>query len=230
VCVDLKNQGLVLLASQWVFVWAFSSVHAAVRKEEAPLNVCTESVAGIADKSEDSWSYYYFKSYIDRSHFHVFLETKRLLIGSTEPIDSPWNRFIVALKDSGQVIGGIRLNYLDPEAAAPLDFRPTFQKNGYGTEAKYALLKYAFEQLGVPEFSAYIKPDNVGSIKLHERLGFLLQTKGKNSNSYVLTRQHFFQKQKAIERVLQLKGIIPISIEAASPNESAPIPIQMFTH
>jgi ribosomal-protein-alanine N-acetyltransferase len=49
---------------------------------------------------------------------------------------------------------------------------PQYQRNGLGTEAVQALVRYCADTLGVHRIEAFIHPDNVASIRLAERVGF----------------------------------------------------------
>ncbi len=51
-------------------------------------------------------------------------------------------------------------------------FLPEFQSQGYAFESASAVLAHARATLGIPRVLAIVNPDNTGSIRLLERLGF----------------------------------------------------------
>ena len=86
----------------------------------------------------------------------------------------------LALKESNQFIGEAGLNlskfkYKSGEIFYAL--HPDFWGNGYATEAIEAILNYAFVDLSLHRISAGVATENVGSIKLLERVG--MQREGK---------------------------------------------------
>ncbi len=62
---------------------------------------------------------------------------------------------------------------------------------GTGTEVKYALLRYSFEQLGFKKVMAYIRPNNTASIRLHEKLGFKILSRTSKEITLELSREDF---------------------------------------
>ncbi|PLS17012.1 GNAT family N-acetyltransferase [Bacillus sp. M6-12] len=50
-------------------------------------------------------------------------------------------------------------------------FHPDFYNRGYASEAAYAVLKYAFEQLKVHRVIATCQPENTGSYRVMEKIG-----------------------------------------------------------
>lgn len=84
-------------------------------------------------------------------------------------------KFTVAIdrKETSEVIGWIGLG--------PLDFKPSeielyyglssaFWGQGIATEAARAMLKYGLETIGLKRIVAVTKPENVGSVKVIEKL------------------------------------------------------------
>ncbi len=60
--------------------------------------------------------------------------------------------------------------------------------NGYGQEAAEALFKYAFESKAISKLVAYVFADNVGSVKILERAGFVLIKEFWNEESQMMDR------------------------------------------
>lgn len=82
--------------------------------------------------------------------------------------------YLVELKDFQTPIGMCGL--LKRDALEHVDlgfaFMPDYRRQGYGCEAASAVLSYARNDLKLGDILAITNPDNVGSIKLLERLGF----------------------------------------------------------
>lgn len=83
------------------------------------------------------------------------------------------NRLVAQRKDGGMVIGSI--GYFideDNDYSIDFDFNPQYGKQGYATEAGKELLRYLFEELGVPKVFGDCDIRNENSWRLLERLGF----------------------------------------------------------
>lgn len=98
------------------------------------------------------------------------------------PNYQPWSLRAIVLREQGRMIGHIGFHtppgpdYLQPYAENGIEFGFTiyhdFRRNGYAGEAAAALMGWAHEQHGISEFILTIRPDNVPSLKIAERLGF----------------------------------------------------------
>lgn len=81
-------------------------------------------------------------------------------------------RFSVTLKD-GTYLGWCGLRYFPESDEVDLGYR--FMKKhwgqGYATEASLVTLKYGFETLNLKRIIAKAMPDNVGSIKVMQKMG-----------------------------------------------------------
>jgi len=91
-------------------------------------------------------------------------------------------KFTVAIvwKKTGEVIGWVGLG--------PLDFNPSeveiyyglttaYWGRGIATEAARAMLKYGFETIGIKRIVAVTRPENVGSVKVLEKLKMRFEEK-----------------------------------------------------
>lgn len=82
------------------------------------------------------------------------------------------SRFTVLLKD-GTYLGWCGLKYFPETDEVDLGYR--FMKkhwgNGYATEASAACLEYGFKNLKLKRIIAKAMPDNIGSIKVLQKLG-----------------------------------------------------------
>ena len=86
--------------------------------------------------------------------------------------------FAVILKESGALIGqaGLMNSTLNGNETVELGYilDNTYWHNGYGTEAARACLEYAFGELELKTVCCSIRPENVASIRVVERLGMTL--------------------------------------------------------
>lgn len=86
-----------------------------------------------------------------------------------------YGRFAVEWKETGEVIGFCGIKYL-PEIDLPeVGFRylKEYWGRGIGTEAARACVEFARDDLKITKLVALIIPENIGSIKLAEKLGMV---------------------------------------------------------
>lgn len=84
-----------------------------------------------------------------------------------------YGRFAVELKETGQVIGFCGIKYL-PEIDLPevgYRYLKEYWGRGIGTEAAEACVEFAREDLKIKKLIALIVPENIGSIRVAEKLG-----------------------------------------------------------
>jgi len=84
-----------------------------------------------------------------------------------------YGRFAVELKSTGKVIGFCGIKYL-PEIDLPevgYRYLKEYWDRGIGTEAALACVDFARTDLKIKKLVALIMPENIGSIKLAEKLG-----------------------------------------------------------
>jgi len=82
--------------------------------------------------------------------------------------------FVVALRESGQIIGGCGIHIRQPEhrgAEIGYCFHRDFWGQGYATEAAAALLRFGFEQLQMHRIYARCDPLNIGSERVMQKNG-----------------------------------------------------------
>ncbi len=80
----------------------------------------------------------------------------------------------VELKETGQVIGDVVLQWLSEEhkqGETGFVFHPEFHGKGYASEATRAMLKLGFEDMGLHRIIGRCDARNVASARLMERLG-----------------------------------------------------------
>lgn len=82
--------------------------------------------------------------------------------------------YIAALNATREQLGICTL-FKRPHLEAPdlgFAFLPAFRLLGYALESSRALKDYAHNRAGIARLLAIVRPDNVSSVKLLERLGF----------------------------------------------------------
>jgi ribosomal-protein-alanine N-acetyltransferase len=81
-------------------------------------------------------------------------------------------------KKTGQLIGSCGMGY-QRDGGLPIEFGYTLARSSWGhglaTEAAGACLRYAFEQLRLPELYAGVDSHNVASQRVLEKIGFIYQ-------------------------------------------------------
>jgi RimJ/RimL family protein N-acetyltransferase len=74
-----------------------------------------------------------------------------------------------------QLVGVVSTQHLETDEAKPIEIgwrlRPEHWGKGYATEAGQAMLRFAFDQVGVPEVYAVAHPENQASLRVMQRLG-----------------------------------------------------------
>ena len=69
-------------------------------------------------------------------------------------------------------MGFYRLDVVNQKSEIGYILSPEFWKNGFGSEAMDAVLKFGFEQLNLNKIEADINPENQASINLVTKMGF----------------------------------------------------------
>lgn len=85
-----------------------------------------------------------------------------------------YGMWILEEKQSGSVIGRAGLEYKEGFAGLELGFMlgTPYQHKGFAYEACSAVLEYGINKLGQKDYCAFVKEENVPSVRLCERLGF----------------------------------------------------------
>lgn len=106
-----------------------------------------------------------------------------------------YGRLATIYKPDNKLIGFAGLKYLPFYKAADLGFRflPQYWGKGIATEASRALIEHGFNTLKLPEIVAVAEPENIGSCKVLEKVGFThfkvddYEGDGQQYNWYKLT-------------------------------------------
>jgi RimJ/RimL family protein N-acetyltransferase len=88
-------------------------------------------------------------------------------------------------KATGQLIGSCGMGY-QRDGGLPIEFGYTLARSHWGqglaTEAAAACLRYAFEQLRLPELLARVDSRNVASQRVLEKIGFVYQREEQDAD------------------------------------------------
>ena len=88
-----------------------------------------------------------------------------------------YGMWLVFLKETGELIGRAGLEHREYHDEAELELgyliAPKFQKQGFATEVCTAILNYAKQEVYFPHINCLIEKDNVASIVLAKKLGFI---------------------------------------------------------
>ncbi len=94
-------------------------------------------------------------------------------------------------REDHKMIGRINLgayNVRDARADVGYAYNRLYWGKGYATEAAYQILRFGFEVLKLHRIGAAVLPDNFGSIRVLEKLGF--QREGVRRQAYSLRGPH----------------------------------------
>ncbi len=85
--------------------------------------------------------------------------------------------FSVILKANGELVGDCGLEHIEvegsPEVEIGYDFLSAYWGQGLATEAAGAVRDYAFDQLGLHRVISLIRPENLASIRVAEKIGMV---------------------------------------------------------
>ena len=100
-------------------------------------------------------------------------EAKALIENYVHYKKDGYGRWTVLLKDTNEFIGWCGLRFIEDTKNIDLGYRymKKYWNKGYGTEAAQACLDYGFEKLGMKEIMARANKENIGSIKIMEKIG-----------------------------------------------------------
>lgn len=126
------------------------------------------------------------------------LSTVKLLYEQSSHIHNPWSfsplnyesylqqegRYFVSLSESNEIVGtfnisGIVRGYFQSAYLGYEVFHP-YQRKGYMREGMALVLKEAFENLNLHRIEANIQPQNLESIRLASKAGFIKEGFSKN--------------------------------------------------
>jgi len=115
-------------------------------------------------------------------------------ISKTQPGLGIW---ATILKSNNEVIGWTCLKKLPNTDDVEIGYRyfPKFWNKGYCTEICIELVRYGFEKLNLDEIIAIVRPENIASIKVIEKLNMnfikMVHHYGMNLKQYIITREQY---------------------------------------
>lgn len=96
--------------------------------------------------------------------------------------DNNNQRFIIEVNnESIGVISLTQIDWKNRSASYGIKLLNSERKKGHGTDATLALLRYAFDELGLHRLNTTILTDNDASVKLHEKCGWTIEGTKKSS-------------------------------------------------
>lgn len=99
----------------------------------------------------------------------------------------------IASDDSLNTLGLVRFQLEDQLATASINLNPLQRGKGFGSKILRIASKRVFQETGISEIYAYIKQDNLASIKVFSKAGFIsrgiVQYEGKEPRLYVLQKE-----------------------------------------
>ncbi len=102
--------------------------------------------------------------------------------------DAAWTvlRWGITLKPEDAILGGVSLDYsgwpkTNHRAEIGYALAKAYWRRGIGTEAVAAVVRFAFEELHIHRLEASVTLDNVGSVRLLEKLGFVREGTSRES-------------------------------------------------
>jgi RimJ/RimL family protein N-acetyltransferase len=135
---------------------------------------CDEDVKNIYEMLQDPEVNYHIKHF----HFDEYSRLQKLAERANKNIEkSGFGYFVCELKDTGEVIGLVGLNYshLDdphfPCYTVSWILGKRYWKKGYATEAAQKLLTFGFENCKMSKIFACTAIGNISSRRVMERLG-----------------------------------------------------------
>lgn len=102
-------------------------------------------------------------------------EAEDFLRAYVEPKDATYGRWVVIWKADSIPIGTCGFDRYDARHRRfeiNYDLSPAYWGQGITVEALRAMLRYGFERLNLNRVEALVYPENVGSIRVLEKLGF----------------------------------------------------------
>lgn len=107
-----------------------------------------------------------------------------------------YGMWVVELKDNGEVIGRVGVEYKQDSELEAIETQYShelgymigskYQGNGYGYEAASAVLDYVKEQYEIDDIFVEVSPENIASINLATKLGFMFVDTNVNKRGYII--------------------------------------------
>ncbi len=123
-------------------------------------------------RDEDVSRYMGWKASDDINETQKFVDFE---LGNIEK--NNWNRWIIQLKDTGDIVGTCLLYYENDENAWDISYNLSkkYWGNGYMTEAMKSVMNYGANVLKISECVAMHAVENVASERVIKKLGFVYE-------------------------------------------------------
>ncbi|MEK4073508.1 GNAT family protein [Paenibacillus sp. FSL K6-1122] len=154
-------------------------------------------------KQSDSQDIFqYFSSdevtrFYDLESFTTIKQAEELIQRWTERFENGQViRWGIALKSDNRIIGTCGFHgwmKQHHKAVMGYELAPEFWRQGYMTEVTQKIVEYGFKNLELNRIEAFVEPENAGSRKLLERIGF--------SEEGIL-KEHFYWKNRFVDNVI----------------------------
>ena len=143
-----------------------------------PLPVLDAFVDGNATRARELLDYAVPADFPETGAAEV-LELRRIQLAA-DPTRAPWSVRAMVRRDDRVMIGFVNFhgppgtNDIEAADAAELGWTvfPEHRRKGYATETALRLMDWARAEHGVRRFISSTTPDNVPSLRVHEKLGF----------------------------------------------------------
>jgi ribosomal-protein-alanine N-acetyltransferase len=100
---------------------------------------------------------------------------------------------MIRLDKTGEIIGTVGISPPEDEADLTIRVFKPYRRQGYGTAAFALASKYIVETLKITELHAGAYPDNIGSIKMLERCGYIPNPAGNVPSKHFITGEDIIQ-------------------------------------
>jgi ribosomal-protein-alanine N-acetyltransferase len=108
--------------------------------------------------------------------------------------------FSVILKEKEVLVGDCGLEHMEVDGSHEVelgyDFRSDYWNRGLATEAAAAVRDYAFEQLGLKRLISLIRPNNLASMRVAEKIGMNKEKECEQNN----LRYYVYSMSRSAER------------------------------
>ncbi len=143
-----------------------------------PLPLLDAFVDGNPERARQLVDYSVPASFPESSAAEV-LEIRRIQLAA-DPARAPWSVRAMVRRDDRLMVGFVNfhgppgVNDIEAADAAELGWTvfPEHRRKGYATETALRLMDWARVEFGVRRFISSTTPDNVPSLRVHEKLGF----------------------------------------------------------
>ena len=116
-----------------------------------------------------------------------------------------YGRMAVELISENKFIGFCGLKYLEDLQEVDLGYRlmTKYWGQGLATEAARACVQYGFEELNVLNMIAFVLPENIGSVRVLEKLGFQYEKEVEEDG--ILAKLYRLEKKCFTKKVNEMK-------------------------